>query len=203
MRNGWSRGKSCLAHRGRQAKENDARIIHHLTGGFDAELAHDAGEIEKFRQIVIRRWRHGDAVLLGLFEAEAHIADDFRIGVEKEKRVVAVRQEIDEPRFVEIVGVNKPRLNDRCESGIAPGVCRAFRVGDQNAVGLDGHGAARAVHGFTDEALTPAEPYDRAFHGEPRVAMSRMRRAIMRQRFAKDANAANVAARPAGTAKRS
>ena len=38
-----------LAHRRRQVKENDARVIHHLIGGFDAELAHDAGKIEKFR----------------------------------------------------------------------------------------------------------------------------------------------------------
>ena len=189
-----------LAHRDRQVKENDTRVIHHLIGGHDTELTHDAGEIEKFRQIVIRRRRHGDAVPLSLGKSQAHIADDFCIGVEIEKCVVTVRQEIDEPRFVEIVCVNKLRPNDRRESGAAVGVCRACRVGDEDPVGLDRHGAMRAVDGFIDEALTPAEPDDRSFHREPRPAASRIARAVMPWRFAKGAN---VAIRSAGTAKRS
>jgi hypothetical protein len=151
-------------------KEYDARVIHDLVGGLGAEATHDAGEIKKFGQIVIRRRCHRDAVTLRLFEAEAHVADDFCIGVEKEKRVVAVRQEIDEPRFLQIVRVNKVRPDDRRESGIVLGIVRACRVGDENAVGLDRGGAARAIDGFIDEALTPAQPHDRAFHRAPRSA---------------------------------
>ena len=95
-----------LAHGGRQLEEDHAGVKHHLIGGLDAELAHDASEIEKFREIVVRRWCHRDAVTFRLFEAEAHIAEDFCVAIEKEKRVITVRQEIDEPRFVQIVGVN-------------------------------------------------------------------------------------------------
>ena len=192
------------AYRGRQVKENDTGVIHHLIGGLGAELAHDAGEIEKFCQIVIRRRRHRDAVLFGLGEAQAHIANDFCVGIEIEKRVVAGRQEIDEPRFFEIVGVNKLRLNDRGESGDCPLAYVAPAASVIRTWSASIAAAVRALSMASSMKRSPQENHTIARFIARRVRWRHRGQArSLRQRLAKGASAANVAIRSAGTAKRS
>jgi hypothetical protein len=83
-------------HRRRELEENDARIVHDLVGGGDADLSHDLAKAEKFAEIVVGGRRHRDTVPLRLGETEAHIAGDAGVGVEKEERLVSRRKKIDQ-----------------------------------------------------------------------------------------------------------
>src|SRR6516164_5112740 len=139
-------------------KEDHPRVVDDLAQRRDSFTEHDAAEITKIGQRVVRRRHQGDAVSLRLVEAKRYVANHSCVDVEKEGRLNLFRQAGQELDLSHLAGELAVAPHDRYVGRETTDVSR--RVGDQQDRIVGKLTLANATPEVGDVLRSPGEKHD-------------------------------------------